>query len=150
MSNKERLLREEVDRLRQRLSRLEIALEVLDEFEDTSLEVETADTVAGRDPLPPKATTSSAEQAVDTRPYPTAVVRGLFEAEPERRWRPMEIAARLQEMQDRNELRSKKGRDLVDATHTILRDLTKQGFINKSQPHPGSHQSFYVKTPGPP
>lgn len=139
MSSKERRLREEVNHLRQRLSTLESALEVLDEFEDTPPGEEKAENPPAATPVP------ESEATVDTRPYPTAAIRGLFEAEPTRKWRPMELAARLEQMQLDNLLRGKKERDVMDVTHTALRDLTQQGFISKHQPQPGSRQSYYVK-----
>ena len=146
MLNVRNRIAEEADRLRQRiveieerLVELDSAVKVLDEFAESSNEEPTAtDTEAGHDPLPPQATE-------DARPTPTVAIRDLFEAEPQRQWKPMELSVRLKVMLDNNELNTTSLKDPVERTHTILRDLTKQGFIVKHQPVPKSHKSYYVK-----
>ena len=131
MADKESRIKEEIDHLRQRIARLEAALEVLSEFEETKPE-----------PTPKQETTD--------KPGATQAVRTLFENEPKRKWRPKEIAELLQDMMDQDQLKVKAGRKPLDFTHTILRELVKQEFITKHQPVRGSRRSYYIKTSDPP
>ena len=131
MRTKEERMREHAGRLRQQLARIETALEVLSEYED--------------DPVEEVQSSEESDDVEDQRPGPTEAIRSLFEAEPQKQWRPVDLAIRLKVMLDNNELNTASLRDPVERTHTILRDLTKQGFIVKHQPVPKSHKSYYVK-----
>lgn len=87
---------------------------------------------------------TTGETPVEEKIKPTQAIREIFETYPGRMWYPGDLRDKLQTMNDANKLNTGY-ENLLYAVHSILREMEKQGEIEKSAPDK-NRRRWYKKT----
>ncbi|NQU06238.1 MAG: hypothetical protein HQ568_09115 [Calditrichaeota bacterium] len=84
------------------------------------------------------------ETPTNSKIKPTQAIREMFDTYPDRKWFPGQIRDRLETMRDADKLNSNY-ENLLYAVHSILREMTKRGEIDKSEPDKNKRRWYKKK-----
>ena len=101
---------------------------------------------ANRGELSPSTATDMTPEHVVPQPVgPTDGIRIIFDEDPDRKWTPIELSREVGKRIEKGLIHTNAKSQGKDFLHNILRNLVRQGFIDKNQPYRGSRQSWYIK-----